>query len=181
MSDNTNTKNCKIGEIINLPRAKRVLVSGSNLTHEHFIASRYICIREASTGQRGILVKVLGRASGDYAKIVKGVPFWRDDDDITFYGAIYYGYPLPSVKAVKEVLGIVKGNESLLRQFEEARMHINPDSTFWVKKIRRSKLFFKKLQYLDGHDGQLYTANDNANKHYRISIVYFNNDGEITW
>ena len=181
MSDNTNTKNCKIGEIINLPRAKRVLVSGSNLTYEHFIGSRYICIREASTGQRGILVKVLGRASGDYAKIVKGVPFWRDDDDITFYGAIYYGYPLPSVKAVKEVLGIVKGNESLLRQFEEARMHINPDSTFWVKKIRRSKLFFKKLQYLDAHDGKLYTANDNANKHYRISIVYFNNDGEITW
>ena len=176
-----NANNRRIGEIISLPRMKRVLVSGSSLTYEHFIASRYICIREASTGQRGILVKVLGRASGDYAKIVKGVPFWRDDDDITFYGAIYYGYPLPSAEEVKEVLGIVKGNESLLRQFEEARMHINPDSTFWVNKIRRSKLFFKKLQYLDGHDGQLYTANDNANNHYRISIVYFNKDGEIIW
>ena len=180
MSDNTNTKNYKIGEIINLPRAKRVLASSNNATYERFIGSRYICIREAGTEQRGILVKVLGRAYGGYAKIIKGEPFWRDDDDITFYGAIYYSYALPSAEEVKEVLGIVKGNESLLRQFEEAGMHINPDSTFWVNKIKHSMLFFKKLQYLDGHDGQLYTANA-ADSHYRISIVYFNNDGEITW
>lgn len=179
MSDNTNTKN-KIGEIINLPRAKRVLASSNNATYERFIGSRYICIREASTEQRGILVKVLGRAYGDYAKIIKGEPFWKDDDDILFYGAIYYSYALPSAKAVKEVLDIVRGNQDLLNRFEEAGMHLNPNSTFWVNKIKHSKLFFKKLQYLDAHDGKLYTAN-NADSHYRISIVYFNNDGELSW
>lgn len=180
MSDNSNTKNYKIGEIINLPRAKRVLASSNNATYERFIGSRYICIREASIEQRGILVKVLGRASGDYAKIIKGEPFWKDDDDILFYGAIYYSYALPSADAVKEVLDIIRGNQDLLNQFEEAGMRLNPNSTFWVNKIRRSKLFFMKLQYLNGQDGKLYAANE-ANNHYRISVVYFNKDGEIIW
>lgn len=181
MSDiKTNTKEWKAGDVVTLPRGRRMLKAGDNATYEQFIESRYICIREASTGQRGILVKVLGRASGDYAKIVKDEPFWKDDKDMLFYGDIYYSYALPSAKEVKMVLDIVRGNESLLRQFEDERMHFNPDSTFWVNNIKHSMLFFKKLQYLDAHDGKLYTAN-NADNHYRISIVYFNKDGEITW
>ncbi len=181
MSDNTTfRKNCKVGEIVSLPKMKRVLTSGNNATYEQIVESRYMCIREASTGQRGILVKVLGRAYGEYAQIVKDKPFWKDDDDMLFYGTIYSSYALPSAEGVKEVLDIVRGNENLLRQFEDAKMHFNPDSTFWVNNIKHSILFFKKLQYLDGHNGKLYTANT-ADNHYRISIVYFNEDGEIAW
>lgn len=182
MTTNTNnTQNWTVGEIVRLPISKRLLATGNNATYQQIIESRYICIREADNGQRGILVKVLGKASGNYAIIIKGQPFWKDDEDELLYGTIYYSYPVPSAKELKEVLDTVRGNESLLRKFEDARMHLNPDSTFWVNKTKRSMLFLKKLQYLNGGDGQLYSAASDANLHYRVSIVYFDKDGEITW
>ena len=55
----------RVGETVNLTREVADLKSGSRTGYKRLIASRYICIREESEGKRGILLKVLGKATKD--------------------------------------------------------------------------------------------------------------------
>ena len=175
----SNKNNWTLGEIANLPKTEKLLKQGISTSYVHYIASRYICIREATEGQRGILVKVLGKVYSDQVGMVNGLPFCKDDHVELFDGHRYYSYPFPSAREVQEVLEILKWNQSLVAKFEAASMHINPDSTFWVNDTTRNMLFLKKPQFLSGQDDQLYPARDDAN-HYRLSIVYFFK-GKLNW
>lgn len=170
--------NWTLGEIVNLPRQEKGLKSGST-SYVHYIASRYICIREATEGQRGILVKVLGKFFGSQVKIVNGKPFCKDDHMQTFDGDRFYSYPFPSAREVQEVLEILKWNQDLVNKFEDASMHVNPDSTFWISDTTRNMLFLKKLQVLSARDGQICPANDDG-QYYRLSVVYFYK-GSLVW
>ena len=172
-------KNWILGETATLTKQERSLKQSGSTAYVQYITSRYICIREATDGQRGILVKVLGKAYSDQVGIVNDEPFSKDDHDELFAGHRYYSFPFPSAKDVKEVLDIIKDNQGLLLKFEAASMHINPKSTFWVSDIVRNKFFLKKPQILSGRDGQLYTPS-NDNNHYRLSIVYFYK-GSLIW
>ena len=75
-------------------------------------------------------------------------------------------------KELKEVLDILKKDESLLEIFEKAKMHINPNSTFWVSDTASHLLFLKEPQYYDANFGLLTAASDNE-PHYRLTIAYF--------
>jgi hypothetical protein len=112
----TNENNWTLGEIVNLPRQEKVLKSGST-SYVHYIASRYICIREATEGQRGILVKVMGKFFGGQVEIVNGKPFFKDDRMEAFDGYRFYSYPFPSAREVQEVLEILKRNQALVNKF----------------------------------------------------------------
>ena len=171
--------NWSLGEIATLPKQERPLKKSGSTTYLQYITSRYVCIREATDGQRGILVKVLGKFYSDQVVIVNGEPFSKDDHDELFAGHRYYSFPFPSAKDVKEVLDIIEDNQDLLQKFQAASMHINPNSTFWVSDTVRNKFFLKKPQILSGRDGQLYTPSD-ADNHYRLSIVYFFK-GSLIW
>ena len=80
---------------------------------------------------------------------------------------------------LQEVIGILRDDKSLLQKFESASMHVNPDSTFWVRDTSRNMLFMRKPQFFGGRNGQLYSARDD-DYHYRLSIVYFSN-GSLIW
>ena len=175
----SNDDNWTVGEIVTLPRKVRTLKTSGTTSYMQCIASRFICIRESETGQRGILLKVLGKAHADRVTIEGGEPFARDDFDEQFNGDNYYSYPFPSSTNLKEVLDILRGNEEMLHRFEKASMHINPNSTFWVNDITRNMLFMKKPQYYSARDGRLSPAKDDSN-HYRITFVYFH-QGELRW
>ena len=175
----SNENNWNIGEIASLPKQERSLKQSGSTAYIQYITSRYVCIREATSGQRGILVKVLGKAYSDQVGIVNGEPFSKDDHDELFAGHRYYSFPFPSAKDVMEVLEIVNENQELLQTFESASMHINPNSTFWVSDTVRNIFFMKKPQILNGRDGQLYPANGD-DMHYRLSIVYFFK-GSLIW
>ena len=175
----SNKNNWTLGEIATLPQQEKPLVQSGSTAYVHYITSRYVCIREATDGQRGILVKVLGKACGDQVGLVKGKPFCKDDHDELVAGHRYYSFPFPSAKDVREAIDIIKGNQGLLQKFEAASMHINPNSTFWVSDTVRSKLFLKKPQILNGCDYQLYPPNED-DYHYRLSIVYFFK-GSLVW
>jgi len=175
----SNENNWTLGEIVNLPRQEKGLKSGFT-SYVHYIASRYICIREATEGrQRGILVKVLGKFFGGQVEIVNGKPFCKDEHMESFDGDRFYGYPFPSAREVQEVLEILKWNQDLVNKFEDASMHVNPDSTFWISDTTRNKLFLKKLQVLSARDGQICPANDDG-QYYRLSVVYFYK-GSLVW
>ena len=175
----SNDKKWKLGEIATLPRTEKVLKDGDSTSYARYIGSRYICIREATEGQNGILMKVLGKAFSDQVKLVGGEPFGKDDGEELFSGRRSYSYPFPSANEVKEVLDILRGNPSLLQKFEEAKMHVNPDGIFWVRETTRSTFLKKNLQVYGGRNGQLYNPSDDIN-YYRITIVYFDKD-QLIW
>ena len=168
----SNEHNWSLGEIATLQKMEKLLKKSGSTAYVHYISSRYICIREATDKQRGILVKVLGKPYGDQVGMVNGKPFCKDDHYELFDSHRYYSFPFPSARDVKEALDIIRENQDLLQKFEAASMHINPNSTFWVNNTTRNKFFIKKPQVLSGRDGQLYPA-DNDGQHYRLSIVYF--------
>ena len=174
----SNENNWTLGEVANLPRMEKILKNGSK-SYMYYIGSRYICIREATDEQRGILVKVLGKSYSDQVKIVGGEPFGRDDFDELFAGLRYYSYPFPSVSKVQEVLDILRGNAPLLQKFEDAKMHVNPNGKFWVRETARNAFLKKIPQVYDAPSGQLHSPSDDIN-YYRIAIVYFFK-GQLIW
>ena len=175
----SNKNDWKLGEIATLSRMEKELKKSFLNLYVRYIGSRYICIREASDSQRGILLKVLGKSYSDQMKIVNGEPFGMDEREEIFDGTCYYSYPFPSVSELKEVLDILRGNRSLLQKFDEAKMHVNPDSMFWVRETNRNAFLSKIPQVYSGRDGQLHNPSDDAN-YYRVSIVYFFKD-QLFW
>lgn len=175
----TTGNNWSLGEIATLPLKEKLLKKGWMKSYSHYITSHYICIREATNGQRGILMKVLGKTDGDRIMIVNGEPFCKDNCEELFVGKRYFSYPFPKASAVMEALDIIRYDQNLQQKFEAASMHINPDSTFWVSDTTRNMLMQKKTQFLGGRDGQLYPACDDG-KHYRVTFIYFYK-GSLNW
>lgn len=169
----------RVGETVNLTREVADLKSGSRTGYKRLIASRYICIREESEGQRGILLKVLGKATKDDIMIVGGEPFCKDDADELFVGVQYLSYPFPTEQEVKEVLSILQQDESLQQIFDKARMHVNPRSTYWVNETAKHLLFLKQPQYYDAFSHELRVPTDNSAR-YRLTIVCFSK-GKLEW
>ncbi|MBQ3700068.1 MAG: hypothetical protein II886_09185 [Prevotella sp.] len=168
-----------LGELVTLPRMEKLLKKSGSKSYSHYIGSHYICIREATSGQRGILMKVLGKSYRDRIMMVNGEPFSKDDHEELFTGDHYFSYSFPRDNEVMEALDIIRGNQDLRQKFEEASMHLNPNSTFWVSDITRDMLLRRKPQFLDGRDGQLYPARDDS-EHYRVTFVYFYK-GSLNW
>lgn len=175
----TTENNWTLGEVATLPREEKLLKESGMKSYSHYIASHYICIREATDRQRGILMKVLGKMDSDRIMIVNGKPFSKDDREELFAGRRYYSYPFPTASTVREALDIIRNDQDLQQKFEAASMHINPDSTFWVSDTTHNMLMQKKLQFLGGRDGQLYPASDDG-LHYRVTFVYFYK-GNLNW
>ena len=175
----TTENNWTLGELVTLPREEKPLKKSGSKYYSRYIGSRYICIREATNGQRGILMKVLGKTDGDRIIMVNGEPFSKDDREELFVGKRYFSYPFPTASAVMEALDIISFDQDLQQKFEAASMHINPDSTFWVSDTTRNMLLRKKPQFLDGRDGHLYPASDDG-EHYRVTFVYFYK-GHLNW
>ena len=175
----SNENNWTLGEIAKLPKMERPLKQSVSKVYMHYIASRYICVREATDGRRGILMKVLGKAYSDQVKMVGGEPFGRDEHEELFVGQRYYSYPFPTANEVQEVLEILRANPSLLQKFEDARMHVNPDGMFWVRETARNAFLKKIPQIYDSRSGQLCNPSDDTN-YYRITMVYFFK-GQLSW
>jgi len=171
--------NWSVGEIVTLPKAQRPLKKSGSRSFARYINSRYICIREAKDGQRGILLKVLGKAMTDDIAMVNSEPFCKDYSEDLFESTTYFSYPFPSTDEVKEVLGIFRENPDLIAVFEKASMHINPKSKYWVRETSSRLLFMKKPRYYDAPSDTLSKASDDIIA-YRLTVVYFT-PSELVW
>ena len=175
----SNDSSWKVGEIVLLPRTARQLKISSFTTYERIIGSRYMCIREATDSQFGILLKVLGRTPAERIMMVEGVPFCKDDSMELFEGICYFSYPFPKLKDVKEVLETLRNNPDLLPKLETASMHINPKSSFWLRETTKKFFFIEKPQCYDVSTDSLSTATDDAAP-YRLTMLYFSKDQSIS-
>lgn len=161
-------KNWKLGEVVLMPRKATQI----NKKCEYLMASQYICIREATENQRGILLRVLDKTARKNIIMQGGKPFCKDDKFEGFYSDTYSSYRFPSAEELKEVLDILKKDESLLEIFKKANMSINPNSTFWVRDTVSRLFFLKEPQYYDANIGQLATASGDET-HHRLTTAYF--------
>ena len=173
------TSNWKTGDIVTLQRIDKMLKKNRTTAYKELVSSRYVCIREASNDQRGILVKVLGKIPARYLNIVGGKPFVKDDTEELFYDTNYYSFPFPKAIEIEEVLSIIRHNPELLNVFESISMHIDTEATFWVRETTRNMLFMKQLQFFDASQSLTCVAKENK-AHYRLSIVYYYNS-ELVW
>lgn len=173
------TSKWKTGDIVTLQRAEKTLKTTDNSFFKEFVNSRYVCVREASKGERGILVKVLGKAPVSSLEIIEDRPFAKDGIDQMFDNVNYYSYPFAKAIEIEEVLSIIRHNQGLLNVFESISMHIDTEATFWVRETTRNMLFMKQLQYFDASQSLICVAKENE-AHYRLSIVYYYNS-ELVW
>lgn len=178
MSMDSNDKKWSLGELVHLPRTTRFLENKNFKSYENFIGSRYICIREATEGQYGILLKVLGRTPAEFIKMVCGSPFCKDDSMELFEGICYFSYSFPTLAQVKEVLEVLRNNPDLLPKFDEAMMHVNPKSSFWIREATK-KFFMLKPQYYDVSTDSLSIAPGDPAP-YRLTMVYFSKDQTVS-
>ena len=110
---------------------------------------------------------------------VGGQPFSKDDREELFAGMHYFSYPFPAAKDVQEVIDILRSNPSLIQIFEDASMHINPKSKFWVSETESRLLIMKKPQCYDAFSKQIASpSKDDAP--YRLTMVYFYK-GKLSW
>ena len=182
MDSNTahpNENNWSVSELVNLDRKETLLKKRNRTSYKRFVGSRYICVRERTDSQKGILVKVLGQTSKDRILLAGGEPFCKDDKVNYFIGKCYYSYPFPTMDDMEEVLAIIRPNKSLMERFEEESMHFDPYATFWVRETTEHLFLLKDLQYLDVCTGMLRRAT-NETTHYRMTIVYFNKNS-LMW
>lgn len=174
------TENCwRLGEIMTLPRKEKLLKKSGSTVYKWLIGSRYVCVREASEGQRGILVKVLGKFPSEHIMTVGGQPFSKDDREELFAGMRYFSYPFPAVRDVQEVLEILRINPSLVKMFEGASMHINLKSKFWVNEMESRLFVMKKPLCYDSYSEQV-GAPLKDDVAYRLTMVYFYK-GNLSW
>lgn len=164
--------NWRLGELVSLKWNDELIKKSGQKSYAYYAVSNYICVREATEGQCGILVKVLGKISKEHIMFVNGEPYCKDEREDLFKGKCYYSFPFPTVSALKEVLEIVSSNDVLNGRFEAESMKFIPASTFWVREAAGSFLS-KKPQYFDATSGLLCKATDNT-AHYRLTIAYFN-------
>ena len=171
MNIDSNENGWRVGDRVELMRKTLLKKNGKNSFY-YISDSHYICVREASEGQRGILVKILGKVFDKDIMVVDDEPFCMDvrEDFITRFRC--YSYPFPTVGELETVLEIIRGNQSLMDRFEEARMPVNPDSTFWVNDTSKPLIGKKKLQYYDASTDQVMKAADGT-AHCRLTIEYF--------
>ena len=166
--------NWKVGEVVKLPEQTTVIKQGISNVYEHVIRSKYICVREAAEGKQGILVKVLGKIPAHDIDIVGGEPFCKDVRDELFAGDHFSSFRYPLTIELVEALNYIRHNQELKKLFDKEGMHVNPDSTFWVRETARNLMFQKKPQYYDAKSGSISIAQDD-HLHYRLSIVHFPN------
>lgn len=61
--------NWKLGEVVSLSRKTKTIKKSGMTSYGYIHSSRYVCIREATDREAGILVKVMGRYSTQHLTI----------------------------------------------------------------------------------------------------------------
>ena len=179
MAEESHKNDWKFGEIVTLPREKKALKKSGSTTYEQLIESRYVCIREATGNQRGILAKILGEYKSERIMMVGGHPFSKDDHETLFYGFNYFSYPFPSKKDVIEALDIISKDQTLIHQFKKLSVRLNTQGKFWVSETSSHLLIKKKPLCYDAASCELCPASED-DAPYRLTLVYFQN-GELYW
>ena len=174
----SNINKWSIGQKVSLSWKTKQLKKNKKNSYERMIGSNYICIREASDGHNGILLRVLDNAKASSVMLISGQPFFMDESARLLEGFSYSSYSTPSLAELKEILAILGSNSSLLVRFDEASMPINLKSLFWVNETARNTFFQKKPLCYNPSTDSLCIASDPVAP-CRLTLVYFNSQQQL--
>ena len=167
-------KEWSVGELVILGESTTLLKKSGTKTYSSIVGSRYICVREATDGQRGILVKGLGKIQRERIMLVNGKPFCKDERIELFMSTRYISYPFPTAEELKEILDIVRPDMNIQQKLIDNGMFFNPNGTFWVSNTKSQLYGLKRSpQYYDSSTGRLATAKSLDERHNRVTIAYF--------
>ena len=174
MTTETTKTEWKAGEVVTISQNTKLWKRSDKKLYSNIASENYVCVREATKGQRGILVKGLGKVRRERIILVNGKPFLKDEREELFVGKHYYSYPFPTVKELKEVLDIVRSDMDIQQQLIDNGMFFNPNGTFWVSDTKAQFLGLKQtLQYYDPSTDRLAIAKSLDERHQRLTIAYF--------
>ena len=169
-----NEANWHLGDLVNLSWNYKEIKKSGRKSYAYYALSNYVCVREATDRQRGILVKGLGKIQRERVMLVNGEPFCTDEREGLFMGNHYYSLPFPTADELKEALDIVRFDMNIQQILIDNGMFFNPNGTFWVSDIQSQFFGLKRsLQYYDPPTGCLATAKRLDERHNRITIAYF--------
>lgn len=168
-----NENNWKVGESVSVPKQSEKVKGGRLKSYHHYISSHYVCIREASDGQPGILLKVLGKIDSGKILMISDEPFVKDDKDESFTGDTYLSFRFPRTEELKTVLDILQNNPDLVPKFDKEMSRFHIDSSFWVREFARRFLIEKHLQFYDARTKTLVRSKNPFDVNYRVTIAYF--------
>jgi len=174
MNSETTNKDWRVGELVTLGQSTTFLKKNGTKSYSSIVCSHYVCVREATEGQQGVLVKGLGETRRERVLLVSGKPFCKDERDELFFGKHYYSYPFPTSDELKEVLDIIRSDTGIQQKLMDNGMSVNPNGTFWVNDMK--SLFFglkRSPQYYDPSTDRLATAKSLDERHQRLTIAYF--------
>ena len=163
-----------VGEMVSLPHGDEMVKQSRNKTYKYELPPNCICLRKAEDYCRGIMVADLGTYSANRMLMVDNKTFCKDNKTRGFYDTVYYCYPFPSVREMKEVLDIIRKDPDLQQMLREQQMYIDPSATFWVSDTRRSLFPWKrKALYYNPQTDSLSAVKTGDDVHHRITIAYF--------
>lgn len=164
-----------VGEKVSLHHHKTILYRLPRRIFAHFVASRYLCIREASSKNRGILLKVLGTFEAGEISSRRFEAFCKDakDDGYDFRPDSYYSFRFPTKKQVKEVLQILKAQPELVERLYEIGMGFSWQQGYWVRGMAFNCLLGSKPKWYDPTADAVFVSHRSEEEHLRMSIVYF--------
>ena len=164
----------KVGNVVTLTRQVAYIKKTGVEEYEYFSMSRYVCVQEATASQQGILVKVLGKCPASDIMVLNGEPFRKDDEYEGLTSLHYSTFRFPTEKDLALVLDIIRSTSELHGQFEQIGMHINLNSTFWVREVSRQLLGMKKkLQYFDAQIPKICIETTDDTLRYRLTLAFF--------
>lgn len=172
--------NWKLGEVVSLSRKTKTIKKSGVTSYGYIHSSRYVCIREATDREAGILVKVMGRYSTQDIRIVGGQPFCKDDHDELFESNSYLTFPFPTADELREALGIIDANPDVMQGFRQASMHLNLQGKLWVRDTERRLLVMRKALCLDAPSGLVAPPSPN-DEPYRLTLAFFDSEHKILW
>lgn len=174
MNAETTKKDWRVGELVTLGQSTTLLKKNGTKSYSSVVSSHYVCVREATERQQGILVKVLGETRRERVLLVSGKPFCKDERDELFVGKHYYCFPFPQSDELKEILDIIRSDTGIQQKLVDNGMSINLNGTFWVNDTTSLFLGLKRSpQYYDPSTGRLATAKNLDERHQRLTIAYF--------
>ena len=169
-----NEANWHLGDLVNLSWNQKEIKKSGRKSYAYYALSNYVCVREATDRQRGILVKGLGKIQRERVMLVNGKPFCKDEREELFMAKCYFSFPFPTADELKEVLDIVRFDMNIQQKLIDNSMFFNHNGTFWVNDSK--SLFFglkRSPQYYDPSTGRFATAKSLDERHNRITIAYF--------
>lgn len=163
-----------VGDLVTLPRKVAFIEKRGIRVYEYFSRSKYVCVRERTAEQPGLLVKLLGRCDAEELMRVNYELFSKDDKVEGFNANHYCCYRFPTADQVQEVLDIIEDNDQLRQQFEAVGMIWSPDAFYWVRNVKRKLLgLCWAPQYYNPFNKQTIPADKKSATHYRMAVVTF--------